>query len=79
MSTDLNGSHPSLPIHDFFDMTAKSYDPKAGLRIGQHWYNSLARVRPDIAAKLVGTLIDPFHKDFVPTDFIQFVMDSWGD
>lgn len=64
---------------DFFDATAKSYDPTAGLRIGQHWYNSLARVRPDIAGKLVGTPTDPFYKDFVPTDFIQFVMDSWGE
>jgi hypothetical protein len=36
-------------------------------------------VRPDIAGKLVGTPTDPFYKDFVPTDFIQFVMDSWGD
>jgi hypothetical protein len=29
-------------------------------RIGQAWFNSL---RPEDAQKLVGTLVDPFHKD----------------
>lgn len=62
---------------DFLALATRTFDEKADLRFGQHWFNTLYEVRPDIADKLRGTRLDPFHRDRVSDDAVTFVVDNW--
>lgn len=49
------------------------------IRAGQHYFNVLHIIRPDIAEKVRGTKMDPFYKDSVPVETQNFVASAWGD
>lgn len=61
------------------DVTSKYNNPTNadGWRLGQAVFNRLAQVRPDIANKLRGTLLDPFYKNSVSTETWEFIHKNW--
>lgn len=48
------------------------------VRPGQHAYNVLNRVRPDIAKEITNSLVDPFHNDARLPQFMWFVRELWS-
>jgi hypothetical protein len=48
-------------------------------RLGQHYFNVLAELKPDIAQKLRDTPLDPFYKYSVSPDVEAAVRGSWGE
>lgn len=51
--------------------------PNEDTRYGQHWFNVLYAVRPDLADRLRGSLLDPFHRDSVSDEAVAFVAKAW--
>lgn len=49
----------------------------ATIRYGQVYFNLLNQSRPEIAAKLRGSELDPFHKDLVDDKVHSFVEYLW--
>ena len=47
------------------------------VRYGQVYFNLLNGSRPDIAGKLRGSVLDPFHRDEVKTEVHAFVEYLW--
>lgn len=66
-----------MTFADFLALATRTFDEKADLRYGQHWFNTLYEVRPDIANKVRGSIFDPFHRDIVSDQAIMFVVDNW--
>jgi len=62
---------------DFFALATRTFDEKADLRYGQHWFNTLYEVRPYIANKMRGSIFDPFHRNHVSDRAITFVEENW--
>jgi len=62
---------------DFLALATRTFDEKADLRYGQHWFNTLYEVRPDIANKVRGSIFDPFHRDHVSQQAVFFVAENW--
>jgi hypothetical protein len=46
-------------------------------RPGQYAYYVLQMHRPDIANQVLGTDLDPFHKDEVEVSFLEYVAQQW--
>lgn len=46
-------------------------------RIGQVYFNTLLKVRPDIAEEMRGSLVDPFFKHRVTEVVKMFVWEKW--
>ena len=46
-------------------------------RQGQTYFNALHRVRPDLAEKVRGSELDPFHSDDRIPGFLTFVSNRW--
>lgn len=66
----------SLSYSAWLVQTSQAYEPSSGLRLGQHFYNELAKHRKDIADR-VPDAIDPFYKDFNLNRFLNFAHDVW--
>ena len=49
----------------------------ASIRYGQVYFNLLSKSRPEIAAKLRGSALDPFHRDLVDDKVHAFVEYLW--
>jgi len=65
---------------EFVAYASRSWDTGSrSERLGQHWFNRLYEVRPDLAETVVGTPLDPFHKDYVPAEFIAYIYEEWGE
>jgi hypothetical protein len=47
------------------------------IRYGQVYFNLLKDSRPDIAEKLRGSVLDPFHRNQVSTEVHAFVEYLW--
>jgi len=47
------------------------------IRYGQVYFNLLKESRPDIAEKLRGSVLDPFHRNEVKTEVHAFVEYLW--
>ena len=47
------------------------------IRVGQHYFNTLWKIRPDIANEIRGTMNDPFHNDKKLGQFILQVAELW--
>lgn len=65
---------------DFVTEATRTYNKPgnpADYRLGQYVYNKLVEIRPDIATKLCGTLLDPFYKTSVTTDTWEFIHKNW--
>jgi len=50
--------------------------PPEGQRLGQWAFNLLEAERPDLAAEVRGTSLDPFYLRASP-EFWAFVMENW--
>lgn len=46
-------------------------------RKGQHTFNLLNEVRPDLAASIRGSLRDPFHQDNKIEECLLWVQENW--
>ena len=48
------------------------------VRIGQSWFNTLDRTRPDLSNMIRGrALLDPFYNDCTLTNFLDFLAVNW--
>lgn len=47
-------------------------------RRGQAYFNILHLMRPDLAERVRGTPMDPFHQDDKIGDFLAWVVLHWG-
>lgn len=54
---------------------ARSADPD--LRVGQHFFNTLYVIRPDLADGIRGTKLDPFYRNDVPQETYNHLIDRW--
>ncbi len=61
------------------EVTHLAYTMRAehpGWREGQCFFNALHTLRPDLANKIRGTRMDPFHDTTVTVEFFGFVNDA---
>lgn len=70
-----------MNLHQFYFDVWTLWGRNKHLRIGQCLFNNLCIVRSDLAEKIRGTSIDPFHS-VSPTDerydkCIQFIERNW--
>lgn len=57
-------SHPDGDtIEDFFVYIGRLRTMWPEWRSGQTWYNALDRARPELAHRIIGSELDPFHND----------------
>lgn len=54
-------------------------DAQGTYRLGQAYFNALYDYRPDLARKVQGTVIDPFHVDDILDEFLDFVQEAWDE
>ena len=47
------------------------------VRVGQEFFNALYEIRPMIARGLTASLFDPFYKDYVSAECLDFVRRNW--
>ena len=48
-------------------------------RLGQTYFNVLTEARPELAEKVRGSMVDPFHNDAHIGEFLVFISDAWDD
>ena len=67
--------------NDFLATVSIYYEKQAqaggDLRYGQMYMNHLWEVKPRIAEKLNGSLLDPFHRDNCPPKVHEYVEALW--
>lgn len=68
-----------MDITDFLAHATVTFPNDGDIRYGQHWFNALYAVRPDIADKIRGTKLDPFHRDRVSHETLDFVVANWSN
>lgn len=56
---------------------ARFRDPWLDERKGQAFFNQLAEVRPDLAERVRGTVLDPFYQETRLPEFLSFVAKNW--
>ena len=56
---------------------ARFRHPGLNERKGQAFFNELLVVRPDIAERVRGTVLDPFYQDARLPEFLSFVAKEW--
>lgn len=61
----------------FLALTHNTFPDDDDIRWGQHWFNTLYRVRPDIANQIRGTRFDPFYRDTVSTETSELCSQLW--
>jgi hypothetical protein len=70
-----------LSFNDFLADASIQYErqKEAGgdLRYGQVYFNLLFEARPDISEQIRGTMLDPFHKNYVQSEIHRFVESQW--
>ena len=62
----------------FLKVVSETLPRELGIRYGQHYFNILNVIRPEVAKALRGSHLDPFHRSEVSPDVEKFVMESWG-
>ena len=63
---------------EFIAHTIATFPDDGNIRWGQHWFNTLFRVRPDIANTIRGTSLDPFYRDEVSSETAQKCSRMWN-
>lgn len=48
-------------------------------RVGQWYFNLLAEARPDLAERVRGTDLDPFHRDDRLPAFLRYAVRHWDE
>lgn len=66
-----------MTYEDFVALVNEEQQREPRLRYGQLWYNLLSMYRPDLAHRINGTPLDPFHDEFVPVTVHTLVRNSW--
>lgn len=66
-----------LTYDEFYKVACASFPDDGDTRWGQHYFNLLHRLRPEIANKLRGTLHDPFHRTKVSDETQSVVIAMW--
>lgn len=69
-----------IDLATYFDMVDGYLRAHPYERVGQGYFNLLAEVRPDLAAKVRGRTFDPFYKTSVKTidsAFFTFIAQEW--
>lgn len=66
-----------MDLADFLAYATRSFPNDGDIRYGQHWFNRLYEVRPDLADSIRGTRLDPFYKDHVSQEALSFVVTNW--
>lgn len=59
------------------DYLRRTMIPPRSLRRGQWAFNLLYELRPDLARRVVGTPLDPFHNDYRLPTFFGWVGNNW--
>jgi hypothetical protein len=69
-----------VEFEELVEKRFKEYEElEAGrMRMGQVYFNTLDEVRPGIAKKLRGSMIDPFHKTRITPPVRNFVLENWN-
>lgn len=67
-----------MSYEDFLAIVRDSYDNDSDIRLGQHFFNALHTIRPDIANQIRGTKNDPFYRDDVPGYTQEAVSALWS-
>lgn len=67
-----------MELHEYLAHAMRDKIP-AWYRRGQHAFNLLCEKRPDLSEQIRATNLDPFHKDTIPDNFVQWVTDHWND
>lgn len=52
---------------------------KGSWRRGQAWFNCLVRVKPHLALRIQGTLLDPYNDDDKIDDLYNWLHNHWED
>ena len=68
-----------MRIAEYLQMVHKVHARTPDWRLGQTYFNVLTQVRGDLAEKVRGSLVDPFHSDSRVGDFLVFVSDNWDE
>lgn len=65
-----------ITYQDFESLVSETH-PGEHIRKGQHWFNTLHRVRPDLSRAIHMTQNDPFHRDSILENARAFVTKNW--
>lgn len=66
-----------VTLSQYLRLASLAKEDNPSYRMGQAYYNVLDNVRPDLASRIVGTHIDPFHRDCVIAQFLAWVASNW--
>lgn len=66
-----------MDFAEFLAFATRTFPDDGDIRYGQHWFNTLYAVRPDIADQVRGSRLDPFYKTALNPDLIPFVLERW--
>lgn len=69
--------YPPLEFHQYLSLVIERPCPP-DWRAGQYAFNTLRDLRPDLAERVRGTALDPFHRDDVLPAFLRYVARHWG-
>ena len=73
-----------MSVPDFFDFHESFQQHRGdimavqGWREGQTLFNTLAVVHPEVAERLRGSLVDPFHREVIAPETWGFIMENWA-
>lgn len=66
-----------MTFQQFLDAASTRYNHETSWRMGQTYFNVLHEVRPDLAEKVRGAFLDPFHNDVMVPSFLNFLAAEW--
>lgn len=66
-----------MSIKEYLDTVDEVRGANMRWRHGQALFNVLADHRPDLSERLRGTPIDPFHLDYAPAAFTEWLKANW--
>lgn len=67
-----------MSYSDFLMLVAKTFPNDGDIRYGQHYFNTLYAIHPNLANRLRGSLKDPFHRETVSPETEAFVEQEWS-
>ena len=71
------GASPAT-YDEFVRLVHTTFPNDGDIRWGQHWFNVLHNVRPDLANEIRGTVMDPFYRDYVKPITQTYVQMGWN-
>mgnify|MGYP006274228215 CR=1 FL=1 len=68
-----------MTYSDFTKLVATTFPNDGDIRYGQHYFNTLYSVHPNLANRLRGSLNDPFYREKVSPETEAFVEKEWSN